>query len=61
MATYLIVDPPSGWMYGFPKAVLDEASYEKDPEGWFLQNGYPKELIAEGMLNHVRFWREEKE
>lgn len=34
------IDPPSGWLYGFPK------EYDWDPdqetqENWFIRNGYP--------------------
>lgn len=54
----LVVDPPSGWKYGFPKEVpLEESPCEE----WFLANGYPKELINQGMLKYLRFWYKEVE
>jgi len=53
----LIVDPPSGWKYGFPKPVPSN----KATTEWFLDNGYPQFEIDRGMLEHVRFWYEEEE
>lgn len=50
------VDPPSGWKYGFPKPVPDPRP--KDMESWFLSEGYPKELIDQGMLKYCRGWTE---
>lgn len=49
------VDPPEGWKYGFPKKV-DDAYYNMgvDKTQWYLNNGYPKELIDKGMLNFIR-------
>lgn len=42
--TFLTIDPPSGWKYGFPKAVTQE-QYEKikSLKQWCIDNGYPKE------------------
>lgn len=59
MVKYLIVDPPRGWMYGFPRAILDKERYSANPEQWFRDNNYPQKLIDEGMLKYVRFWEEE--
>jgi hypothetical protein len=50
---YLIVDPPAGWIFGFPKVVYDEDVYNKDPEAWFYNNGYPKHLKPD----YIRTWR----
>ena len=49
------VDPPEGWMYGFPKDV-DEAFHlmGRDKTQWFLDNGYPQNLIDKGMLKYSR-------
>jgi hypothetical protein len=51
-----IIDPPSGWKYGFPKP-YDE---EKDgPIEEFLRtSGYPEKDI-EFALKHMRAWSEE--
>jgi hypothetical protein len=48
-----VVDPPSGWRYGFPK------KYNPEPEEslaqWFIKNGYPEEDV-ELALKHSRYW-----
>ena len=38
----LLIDPPSGWKYGFPKAITQE-QYKSitDLRQWCLDNGYP--------------------
>lgn len=42
-----LIDPPSGWKYGFPKELPKD--YEKytseEFSKWLIQNGYPKEEI----------------
>jgi len=41
--TYVTVDPPSGWKYGFPKAIMTEDYLKiKDLGQWCVDNGYPK-------------------
>ena len=60
MKKYMVswVDPPQGWMYGFPKDV-DDAYHKLGPDKtqWYLDNGYPKEL--EHLLEHTRMGIEE--
>lgn len=36
------VDPPNGWMYGFPKFMENP---EQNMNKWLLENGYPKYMI----------------
>ncbi len=55
-----VVDPPEGWLYGFPKPMPSIALY-KDRVKWFLAQGYPQELIDQGMLQYCRYWDEEIE
>ncbi len=43
-----IIDPPSGWRYGFPK-VFDNPN-DLDTDEWFIQNGYP--------IEEVQYWHE---
>ena len=61
----LMYDPtPSGWMYGFPKAVPDEGvageginlyiNPDFDFDKWVVEQGYPEELNQYG-----RFWVQE--
>jgi hypothetical protein len=51
-----LIDPPSGWKYGFPKALPDPRP--TDMEQWFRDEGYPQSEIDLGMLNYVRCWQE---
>jgi hypothetical protein len=39
----ILIDPPSGWMYGFPKFLPHP--FPEDIKGWLVENGYPKEEI----------------
>ncbi len=50
-----MIDPPSGWRYGFPKEIKDGESYRKLLE----DSGYPEKDI-EFALNYSRSWTEEK-
>lgn len=51
-----MVDPPSGWRYGFPKPMPEDLKSEQERVQWFLNNGYPQHLIDGGMLGHCRTW-----
>jgi hypothetical protein len=48
--TEIILDPPSGWKYGFPKTMKDPSKYNthpnRDMNAWLFANGYPLEEIA---------------
>lgn len=57
-ATKLVVDPPSGWRYGFPM-VWDK---EKQPElrEFLKEKGYPEDDL-EFALSHIRMWFPEEE
>ena len=39
----IIIDPPSGWKYGFPKQF--PANRRDDVEKWLVEEGYPQEEI----------------
>ena len=53
----LIIDPPSGWKYGFPKPIPEDRRY--DSVTWLVEQGYPQELIDElGGLNNDAARRE---
>ncbi len=61
MTTVKMIDPPSGWKYGFPKALPDHK-----PEcihQWLLDNGYPQEEIDKhsGGYFYYRVWEEEQD
>lgn len=49
----MIYDPPSGWMYGFPKEYAPLPG--ETTEETLLRDGYPKILIERGMAKHCRF------
>ena len=50
-----MIDPPSGWMYGFPKKYSEEV--DGDMIEWLLSQGYPKRLVEEyGDCFYVRSW-----
>lgn len=52
----IIVDPPSGWKFGFPKELRPDESYEE-----LLRNsGYPEKDI-EFAMSYTRSWIEEDE
>ena len=54
-----IIDPPSGWKYGFPKPIPDDI---KDARPWLVENGYPQKLIDElGEHFYCRYWNKEDE
>ena len=53
----LICDPPSGWLYGFPKRIPIEVSINGKYGEWLVENGYPAELV-EIATKHSRFWYE---
>lgn len=54
----LIVDPPSGWAFGFPKPYFKNAIKDKDElNKWLIENGYPeREIERFGAYFPVRFW-----
>ena len=52
----LIVDPPSGWMYGFPKAVPETVFNHPIKFGeWLVEQGYPQNDLHLA-LKHSRYW-----
>ena len=56
----LVVDPPSGWKYGFPKTYFKNKIEDEDEvKKWLLENGYPQsELDSLGNSFYVRCWHE---
>ena len=60
MAKRMIIDPPSGWMYGFPKVYNNPDNLST--EEWLVKNGYPeKEFNKDGKVYYVRTWEEDDE
>ena len=57
METDLLIFPPGGKQYGFPKVVPNIQT--KDLNAWLVENGYPQEEIdAYGMNFRCSFWVE---
>lgn len=51
----IIIDPPSGWKYGFPKSIPEDRI--KDAKNWLIENGYPQsEMDSYGEYFHYRVW-----
>lgn len=51
-----MIDPPSGWMFGFPKAIPNDVT---DVNKWLVENGYPQKMIDDlGEYFFVREWIE---
>ena len=56
MSMKQMVDPPSGWKYGFPKSWDGKG----DMYEWLVAEGYPQEEIDKmGKYFFVRCWEEE--
>ena len=48
----LIIDPPSGWQYGFPKLLTQW--HGQSLEDWLREQGYPVRLMESGL--RARYW-----
>lgn len=50
------IDPPNGWIYGFPKKLPDGVT---DVKAWLVEQGYPREQIDNMGDSFVcRYWQE---
>lgn len=55
-----MIDPPSGWKYGFPKECT--AREDQEHRDWLVEQGYPQNLIdSYGDHFYCRYWEEELE
>ena len=54
--TRTIIDPPSGWKYGFPKPIPTDidGDHTKLAE-WLIEQGYPTEDLDLAM-KYSRYW-----
>lgn len=55
--TRTIIDPPTGWKYGFPKPIPEDV---RDLRAWLVEQGYP-ECDLELALKYSRYWEEEED
>ena len=52
-----MIDPPSGWKYGFPKPLPEGV---KSISKWLVENGYPQlEIDKIGDQFYYRTWESE--
>jgi hypothetical protein len=55
-----IIDPPKGWLYGFPKPIPEDR--KKDSLVWLVEQGYPQSIIDElGEYFYCRYWEQSEE
>jgi len=53
-----MIDPPSGWKYGFPMPLPDPRP--ENTMKWLIEMGYPeKEIEAMGQYFYSRYWEQE--
>ena len=55
----LIIDPPSGWRYGFPKKCTEYIFGEEIIE-WLVDNGYPESMANSDLVNYLGVRRDEE-
>ena len=52
-----MIDPPSGWKYGFPKPLPDPKP--ENVLAWLVENGYPQsEIDSCGNHFYSRYWED---
>ena len=57
-----IIDPPSGWKYGFPKPIPEDRI--EDVLVWLVEQGYPQSEIddlGEIFTNCCRYWEQDEQ
>jgi hypothetical protein len=57
----LMIDPPEGWKYGFPKPVPEEyhtLGDDFDLKRWLVDEGYPQQLTTWRWFR-CRFWEKD--
>lgn len=57
----MMIDPPAGWKYGFPKPIPKLFDTFEEKSAWLVSEGYPQsEIDACGDHFYCRyFWAEE--
>lgn len=62
MSQAYVIDPPSGWMYGFPKVISVEKYNDPnfDLSEWLVENGYPRDQFdSNGKPYWIKSWIQE--
>jgi hypothetical protein len=58
LKTVLMIDPPSGWKYGFPMPLPDPRP--ENTMDWLVEQGYPQaEIDSLGQYFYCRYWEVE--
>ena len=47
-----MIDPPKGWLYGFPKEIPEDIDNTTE---WLIDNGYPEHDV-DWAAQHMRWW-----
>ena len=56
----MMIDPPSGWKYGFPKVLPQKFDMWEEQRDWLLSEGYPqREIDLCGDHFYCRYWEQE--
>ncbi len=56
----LMIDPPGGWRYGFPKVIPDSQLCRI--RHWLVENGYPEsEMESYGQHFNYRMWSDDSD
>lgn len=56
----LIIDPPNGWKYGFPKPLSQDVLQDKERLTiWLMLQGYPEKEIPLA-VKYSRYWEIEE-
>lgn len=54
----VMIDPPRGWRYGFPKALPNPPP--EDTRAWLIENGYPAAMLDKmGEHFYCGYWEQE--
>ena len=63
MKKVIMCDPPSGWQYGFPRAMPEDVVSDGSKfNDWLVGCGYPQQLIDSfGDYFYIRQWEQEVE
>lgn len=56
----MMIDPPSGWKYGFPKPMPKQFDTFEEKSAWLVSEGYPQsEIDSYGDHFYCRYWEQE--
>lgn len=56
----MMIDPPAGWKYGFPKPLPKKFDTWEESQAWLISEGYPQsEIDACGDHFYCRYWEQE--